>query len=80
MLIKGCELSEYTKRQVLNAYGYRWTNENYQRAVKWYDNLGMPRIELQTDEQWLNDHAFYVTKRGDLDRRYRYCEPAYIAD
>jgi hypothetical protein len=32
-----------------------------------------------TDEEWLESHAFHVTREGRLDRRYRHCEPSYMA-
>ncbi len=37
-------------------------------------------VPLTTDEQWLRDHAFYITTAGRLSARHRHCEPAYLAD
>ena len=34
----------------------------------------------KTFEDWAKAHAFYVTKQGDLDRRYNHCEPAFMAE
>ena len=80
MLTIGTDLRPDVRKEVLNAYGFRWTVDNYTRAVKWYDSLGMPQMELQTDEQWLAEHAFYTRKDGKLDRRYNHCVPAYMID
>lgn len=32
------------------------------------------------DDEWLRAHAFYVTRIGRLDLRYRHCEPDYFAE
>jgi hypothetical protein len=35
-----------------------------------------PTIPLVSDDEWLRQHAFYVTANGDLSQRHRHCEPA----
>jgi hypothetical protein len=34
----------------------------------------------QANDQWIKEHAFYITRKGDLSARHNYCEPAYMAD
>lgn len=63
-LIKGDALSSDLRRQVLARYVMRHHSAIWQNS----------------DEVWLAQHAFYVTKDGRLDERYRHCEPAYLAD
>ena len=45
----------------------------------WKNIKGKPTIELISDEQWLNEHAFYVNASGALDLRKDHCEPEYMA-
>lgn len=81
MLVRGDRLSESARREVLAAYGYRWTVENEARARHWYGNKGMPRVALITDVEWLAAHAFDVVKDGSrLSRRSRGCWPASLAN
>ncbi len=78
-LIKGNQLSQKTRQEVLRAYIYRWTSENDRRASA-YATLSTPTIPLQTDEEWLAEHAFYVNKDGSLSRNHSHAEPAFLAD
>ena len=71
--VYGNHLSERLKREVLNAYGYRWTVENRERARNWYGRLGTPTMPLITDEEWLACTEFWVTNAGELSNRHRYC-------
>ena len=76
-LITGDKLSESTKQEVLNAYVYRWTIENKNRARR----TGAPADHcFITDEQWLKEHAFYITNAGHRSRRHNHCESHYMAD
>ena len=34
----------------------------------------------KSDDAWLKAHAFYVKRNGELDARYKHCEPHYLAD
>lgn len=74
-LIKGSELPENLKRQVLAAYVYRLTTENGYPA----HNPCKARVPAISDAQWLAEHSFYVTARGTLDARQHHAEPAYLA-
>jgi len=69
----GNKLSLKLQRQVLNAFGYRWTFENMTRAKQWYRGLGLPAIPPTTDAQWLACTEFWVTDKGELSRKHRYC-------
>ena len=81
-LIRGENLTPEMKKQVLNAFPYRWTTGNSQR-VSYYkcdkcdisnpyvntessEGHNHPTIPLITDKQWINDHSFYFTNDGRL--------------
>jgi hypothetical protein len=80
-LIRGNELNEHQRREVLAAFGYRWTKENEVRARTWYKSGGHepPTMQLQADAEWLAEHAFYVNRDGSRTAR-RHAEPHYLAD
>ena len=63
MLIKGENLTEKQKDEVLRAFIYRWTVENTQRESV-YKGLSKPTIPLQSDAEWLKTHAFWFVKDG----------------
>lgn len=93
-LIRGDELRPDLQRQVLAMYVHRCTREHtafHQAIGRSFVSLvpgqicigcGKPARELPTltDAEWLRAHAFYVTRRGQLDARRSHCEPAIIAD
>jgi hypothetical protein len=83
MLVRGDQLSESARRQVLAAFGYRSTIENESRARQWYRNASLdpPRSPLIPDEQWLREHAFHVVQDGSrLMRNRSHAEPACLAE
>lgn len=89
MLLLGSRLNERQRRHVLNAFIYRWTNENLGRARQAFsagcqhipEESRYPRIEPVSDEQWLADHAFHFNASGtELDHRHEHAEPAYMAE
>lgn len=82
MLIRGDELTLHQRRLVTAAFSYRWTHENVNRKWAWSAvEAGPPRIPLQTDAQWLRDHAFHFVRDGSrLSCRHRFCEPRYLAN
>jgi hypothetical protein len=83
MLVRGDQLSESARRQVLAVFGYRWTIENESRARAWRRDVSLdpPRIPLIPDEQWLREHAFHVVKDGSrLMRNRPHAEPACLAE
>jgi hypothetical protein len=43
--------------------------------LKSSDGHSHPAIPLVSDNDWLGQHAFYVTEDGDLSKRHRHCEP-----
>ena len=75
-LIKGNELPTKLQEQIKRSYTYRLTTENGYPAR----NPCNARVPAVTDEQWLAEHAFYVTNSGTLSRRHIHCEPHYMAD
>jgi hypothetical protein len=82
MLIRGDRLTACQRALVLAAFSYRRTHENRHRERFWAKvKGGRPRIPLQTDTQWLCEHAFYFVKDGSrLSCRNRFCEPHYLAE
>lgn len=75
-LIKGSELTQQTKREVLASFVYRPTIENgYPRH-----NPCGARVPAVSDEQWLKEHAFYVTKQGRLALNRHYAKPAFMVE
>lgn len=72
----GNTLSPDEQRDVLDAFGYRWTVENQRRATSWYRTGGHkpPTMPPISDADWLRCTAFRVTKSGRLDRRARFCQ------
>lgn len=95
-LILGSQLSPQARAQVLNAFIYRWTTGNTQRARVYkcakcdvrtpYQNTisanghTHPTMPLISDEQWLNEHAFWITKDGSLARNRNHAEPAFMVE
>ena len=64
MLIRGDRLTKPQQSLVLSVYCHRHL-----------DTI------VKTDQEWLAARAFHFLKDGKrLDRRYRYCEPAFMAD
>ena len=82
MLIRGEDLSFQQRRLVLAAFSYRWTHENPNRRHVWSRvQAGPPSLPLQTDSQWLREHAFYFVRDGSrLSHRHHFCVPHYLAD
>jgi len=82
MLVRGDKLPEKLRAEIIRAYVHRMTIGNalaHPHHVE-YMRQGGYALPLITDAQWLAEHAFYVTKRGTLDRRRRHCEPAFLAE
>lgn len=79
-IIRGDRLPHHLKQRVLASFIYRWTSGNARRESVWRGISGKPRIPLISDEQWLREHAFHVTKAGTLDARHHHAEPAFMAD
>lgn len=69
----GTTFTEKRKRNaVLRAYVYRHTGEHKSNASA--------KPTHATDSEWINDHAFYVTKQGNLSAKHKYCMSAYLAE
>jgi hypothetical protein len=78
MLINGDKLNGAQRKQVLEAFGYRWTAENKMRDEFWQGVRGKPTIPLTSDYQWLKEHAFHFTDDGlRLKDKPSYCEAVY---
>jgi hypothetical protein len=84
MLVRGDQLGESARRQVLAVFGYRWTVENEARAREWSKRSGAiipSRFARITDQEWLREHAFHVVKDGSrLMRNRSHAEPACLAE
>lgn len=95
-LVKGSNLSTPLRQEVLSQYIHRWTHENATQtyggkcpacAQRDFRTTNMTQkqwheyhVALITDEQWLAEHAFHVTRRCKLNLNRRHAEPAYLAD
>ena len=78
-LVKGVDLTPSQITEVKSAFGYRRTKENQARVLVLGIVSGTKAFET-TDEQWIAEHAFYITKAGRLARRPYHCEPAFMAE
>jgi hypothetical protein len=78
-VIRGDKLPPHLKAEVLRKFIYRWTTGNTQLDQA-YRGIETPRIPMISDEQWLREHAFHVTKDGRLSLRHHHAEPYYMAD
>ena len=95
-LVRGSNLNSTQRNEILSAYIYRWTHENTMRTRVYRCNLcnihkpyvntesanghTHPTIPLQSDSEWLAEHAFYINKNGSVSARHRRAEPYYLAD
>lgn len=81
-LIKGSDLNAAQRAEVLRAFVYRWTVENGHRANVWgRSGLTPPAMPLQSDDEWLAEHAFHFLNDGSrLAGNIRFAEPSYLAD
>jgi len=83
-LIKGNELQPNTMKEVLASYVYRLTRENILRRPHlfrgWMNGNAPYNLQWTTDDRWLAQHAFYVNKDGQLSRKHRHCEPAFMVE
>ena len=80
--LKGTELTQEQRAQVLNAFGFRWTHENLARAELWHD-YKRPRsamYTLESDAQWLAEHCFQFVNDGSRLGTGRNAMPVYLAD
>lgn len=73
-MMRGDQLSAETRAEVLRAYVHRFLD----RSI-YLPEMNRDR-RAAADEEWLAEKAFYVRKDGRLDQRYRFCQPAYMAD
>ena len=82
MWTRGDKLPERLRAAVLRQYVYRMTVESVRERpdVADYMRRGGYRLPIITDAQWLENKAFYVTKRGELSARHRYCQSAEMGE
>lgn len=77
-LINGSQLSDTLKRQVLAVFCHRFTGEH---KPQWANELrpdGQPyQPQFATDKDWLANTEFYITKKGQLSRKHRYCHSIF---
>jgi hypothetical protein len=72
-LVKGSNLTEEQKQEVLSAFIYRYTVDN-KRNYEGDHTCGA----TMTDSEWLEEYAFYITKKGKLALNRNYCKPAWM--
>ena len=79
MLIKGIDLNDRQRQEVLSSFVYRWTTENGSRATAWAGK-DTPQIPLISDDEWLTNYAFHFVADGSrLSCTRTHCEPVYMA-
>jgi hypothetical protein len=75
-LVRGDQLTQSTRQEVLRVFVYRLTTENgYPKR-----NPTGARVSAISDAEWIAYHAFYVNKDGTLSRKHNHAEPAYLAE
>lgn len=76
--IRGDQLNAACKKEALNAFVYRMTEESVERwpKVRRMMETGGWRMPIKTDAEWLAEHAFRVTKAGALARNNKHCVSA----
>lgn len=75
-LVKGSCLTEEQKRNILRAFPYRLTTENgYPQR-----NPCGASVPAISDSEWIDQHAFYLRKDGNLASKPNRCEPSYMAE
>jgi hypothetical protein len=67
-LVKGADLTDSQRAEVLDAFVHRRTFEN--RPTLW-GKLFYAGVQLPTDEIWLRGHCFAITRSGRLARNRR---------
>lgn len=75
MWVRGNELPEVLRSQVLNRYPYRMTEESAKRWPETTKRMvrGGYSLPLISDVEWLRISEFDVTARGELSRRTTHC-------
>lgn len=63
----GSELSKVEQAHLLRAFVYRFTGEHKPSWVTTHE------LQFATDQQWLENTSFMVTKTGKLDKRSKWC-------
>lgn len=77
-LIRGENLTEAQRENVLAAYVYRNTHENLAARPLVFTHGPMRTCRVfMTDDQWLREHAFHINAH---DVPSGHAEPAYLAD
>lgn len=73
LLIKGSNLTGRQISHVLSQFMLRWTIENERRITAWAGASGKPTTELQSDAEWLANHAFWFINDGSRLTLNRCC-------
>ena len=73
--IAGDRLTPEDRAHVLGAYCYRMTKESVKRWPAASEMMieGGYSLPLVTDEEWLKNTLFQVTRKGRLDKRVNHC-------
>lgn len=68
-MIEGSMLSADDQKYVLSAYIHRYTKEH---KPQWA-TYSTP-VQFESNQEWLENTYFKVTKDGKLDKRVKYCQ------
>jgi len=75
MLIRGSELSKTLQSQVKRMFMHRFTKEHKPEwAYKNWKNGKPYPVQFDSDNDWLKNTFFKITKKGCLDKRAKFCE------
>lgn len=75
MKVRGTHLKPSARQEALARFINRFTGEHVPSWAKRPMPSGRPyAVQFKDDEDWLANTFFVVTKSGDLDRRYSFCE------
>lgn len=70
MRVRGDLLNAEARRDALQKFNSRWTGDH---TPTWARKSNYKGPHYATDQDWLADTDFLVTKSGRLDERARFC-------
>lgn len=70
--LKGNQMNPIAQAAALSKYVHRYTMDHAPRWVR--DAEVSYPVQFASDQDWLANTSFHVTKEGYLDERYAYCE------
>lgn len=72
-ILKGDQLNPVARKAALCKFVHRYTGDHVPRWVRDSENISTP-LQFASDEEWLANSEFWVTKEGYLDERFNHCQ------